>query len=727
VRVRRESNGQVLDLGSASALGVGGEARIQAVPQAPQLVAKLYRQPTIERAQKLQVMLANPPEDPMAAQGHCSIAWPVDRLLSLDGTWRVVGFLMPRVGDVRPVIDFYNPKSRRQTCPLFNYLYLHRAARNVAAGVRALHVRGYVIGDVNESNILVAETALATLVDTDSFQVATEGGQLYRCPVGKPEFTPPELQGKVFSRVDRTLESDLFGLGVLLFQLLLEGTHPFSGVYQGRGDPPPLEARISAAHFPFASRGRVPYAPMPVAPPFEVPAPALQALFRQCFEDGHASPQARSDAQTWLNALNEAENALTTCAANEQHRYGNHLAACPWCERAARFGRDPFPSRQAVERGEHLQAGAPAQRPLPPAGQGVRPAPRTRQPAQPQRVAQPANPLAWLAAALALFACAPAARLYAAPAALLLGVLGWRGARRVGGRGLWLARGSVALSTAMTAVALVGLGRAKLPLSRGSGGPSPSRVALSLPANPQRGATFTNSNDAAAMLYIPPGEFTMGSREGEAPAEPNEKPQRKVNLDGYWIYKREVTVAQYRKFCQATGRDMPEAPSWGWKDDHPIVNVSWDDATAYAKWAGVALPTEAQWEKAARGTDGRGYPWGNEWDNSKCANSEGNMDLNSSTKPVGSYASGISPYGVHDMAGNVWEWCSDWYGSSYYANAPKDNPTGPASGEYRVLRGGSWIINDPTRFRCAGRDRYGPGDRDVYSGFRCALSRPDSG
>jgi len=139
-----------------------------------------------------------------------------------------------------------------------------------------------------------------------------------------------------------------------------------------------------------------------------------------------------------------------------------------------------------------------------------------------------------------------------------------------------------------------------------------------------------------------------------------------VNLDGYWIYKYEVTVAQYRKFCNETGSNMPEAPSWGWQDDHPIVHVSWDNATAYTQWAGVRLPTEAQWEKAARGTDGRAYPWGNEWDATKCANSVGQRL--SSTKPIGSYPSDTSPYGALDMAGNVWEWCADWYDGNYYNN-----------------------------------------------------------
>jgi len=115
------------------------------------------------------------------------------------------------------------------------------------------------------------------------------------------------------------------------------------------------------------------------------------------------------------------------------------------------------------------------------------------------------------------------------------------------------------------------------------------------------------------MIYIPAGEFIMGSSKYD-----RETPQREVYLDGYWIYKYEVRVAQYRKFCQHTGREMPSPPSWRWADDHPMVNVTWDDAAAYTRWAGGRLPTEAQWEKAARGTDGREYPWGDDWDASKC-------------------------------------------------------------------------------------------------------------
>jgi hypothetical protein len=210
---------------------------------------------------------------------------------------------------------------------------------------------------VNESNILVSNTALVTLVDTDSFQVRdSNNGVVYRCPVGKPELTPSELQGKSFHLVDRVPEHDLFGLAVLIFQLLMEGTHPFSGIFQGIGDPPPYEARIAAGHFPYSTRQRVPYLSTPTAPPFEILHPTLRQLFVRCFEDGHLNPLLRPSAKTWEDALNEAENALVICAANNQHRYGNHLNACPWCERAlALGGRDPFPSLEAVQSRQHLQ------------------------------------------------------------------------------------------------------------------------------------------------------------------------------------------------------------------------------------------------------------------------------------------------------------------------------------------------------------------------------------
>src|SRR5579871_1343081 len=344
MQFQRKSNGQGILLDSAPMLGRGGEAVVFAVPPAGRLVAKVYHEPTEEVARKLSTMLANPPEDPMAAQGQLSIAWPVDLLCPLGDMRRVVGYLMPRASGVRPIFSFYNPLSRRRECPLFSYLYLVRTARNLAAAVQALHSRGYVIGDVNESNILVSPTALVTLVDTDSFQVR-DNGRVYRCPVGEPEYTPPEMQGRSFSESDRQPEHDLFGLAVLIFQLLMEGTHPFAGLYQGAGDPPPYEERIVVGHFPYGTR-RSPYRPMPTAPPLDILHPTLRQLFLRCFEDGHLLPSARPDAQTWQTALKEAEEALIPCAANPQHRYGRHLVACPWCERRRRLGgRDPFPVR----------------------------------------------------------------------------------------------------------------------------------------------------------------------------------------------------------------------------------------------------------------------------------------------------------------------------------------------------------------------------------------------
>ncbi|MBP0005196.1 MAG: hypothetical protein J7642_16040 [Cyanobacteria bacterium SBC] len=354
MKVQRRSNSELITL--RRELGGGGEGKVYAVAENPSWVAKVYHRPTAEMARKLAVMYANPPEDPLRSQGHVSIAWPEDLLIERG---RVVGFLMPRADGSFPLHTFYNPTSRRDRCPLFNYLYLHRTARNLAAAVSNLHVRGYVIGDVNESNILVSRTALVTLVDTDSFQVCDRSrNELYRCPVGKPDFTPPELQGKTLRHVRRLPEHDRFGLAVLIFQLLMEGTHPFSGVFSGSGDPPPIEARIAKGHFPYGMRP-VPYRPMLVAPPFEILAPELRRLFVRCFEDGHDNPKLRPDAPTWSKALEVAEGRLVECSVNSQHRYGSHLSECPWCARTQQLrGRDPFPRTVA-------EAGRLRQQPMP--------------------------------------------------------------------------------------------------------------------------------------------------------------------------------------------------------------------------------------------------------------------------------------------------------------------------------------------------------------------------
>jgi serine/threonine protein kinase len=345
VKLQRFSDGKTIVLGAE--LGSGGEGKIYEVNGEPSLVAKVYHQGKNTNEEKLKVMFANPPQDPTSSQNHVSISWTVD-LLRTTNNQQIVGFLMGKATNMRPIHSFYTPKNRRQQLSGFNYLYLHRTARNLAAAIGALHARDYVIGDVNESNILVAETALITLVDTDSFQVRDpQNGNVHRCPVGKLEFTPPELQGKNFRDIDRNLEHDLFGLGVLIFQLLMEGTHPFEGIFQGAGEPPPKEIRISAGHFPYSQN--VPYRPKPLAPSFNTVSPTLQKLFLQCFEDGYQDPKARPDAQTWRNALKEAENDLIICSTSNNHLYGNHLNACPWCERTVKLkGRDPFPEHQQI-------------------------------------------------------------------------------------------------------------------------------------------------------------------------------------------------------------------------------------------------------------------------------------------------------------------------------------------------------------------------------------------
>jgi formylglycine-generating enzyme required for sulfatase activity len=239
------------------------------------------------------------------------------------------------------------------------------------------------------------------------------------------------------------------------------------------------------------------------------------------------------------------------------------------------------------------------------------------------------------------------------------------------------------------------------------------------------------------MIPIPAGEFLMGSdpRKDEQ-AFDDEQPQHTLYLPDYYLAKTPVTNAQYAAFVQATGHDQPEHWKGGkpppGKEDHPVVNVSWDDALAYCRWlAGVTgkpyrLPGEAEWEKGARGTDGRIYPWGNRWDATRCNSQESGRD---ETTPVGAFPAGASPYGLLDMAGNVWEWTRSLWGKDpqkpnfRYPYNPKDGRENlEASPDvFRVLRGGAFYF-DEGLVRCAVRVRDSPSVRYGTIGFRVVVS-----
>ncbi|MCD4784043.1 MAG: SUMF1/EgtB/PvdO family nonheme iron enzyme [Candidatus Eremiobacteraeota bacterium] len=243
--------------------------------------------------------------------------------------------------------------------------------------------------------------------------------------------------------------------------------------------------------------------------------------------------------------------------------------------------------------------------------------------------------------------------------------------------------------------------------------------------------TLINPVDGAKMILIPAGEFIMGANESDKDADESEKPRHKGHLDAFYIYKFEVTNRQFRKFVDDTGyKAEGNWEKWitpgTW--DYPVIMVSWNDASAYCRWAGVKLPTEAQWEKAARGTDGRIYPWGNKWNPKLCNNKNTPKEIirgkarmlynKTGITPGGMFPDGKSPYGVMDMAGNVQEWCRDWFDEEYYKKSPKKNPGGPSRGTDKVLRGGSFYQEIET-CRATYREDNFPEGNDTDYGFRC--------
>jgi len=239
--------------------------------------------------------------------------------------------------------------------------------------------------------------------------------------------------------------------------------------------------------------------------------------------------------------------------------------------------------------------------------------------------------------------------------------------------------------------------------------------------------------DLGEMVFVPAGEFWMGSDDGES----DEGPRHRAYVDALHIDKFEITNVQFKAFVDARGyerRELWSRSGWQWRSEQhltqplywndsrwnapkqPVVGVSWYEAEAFCKFGGKRLPTEAEWEKAARGAEGRKYPWGDQWESSGANSDESKLGT---TAPVGSYPTGVSPYGAHDMAGNVWEWVADWYSDNYYHRSPGRSPRGPDSAVSKVIRGGSWDDLRPN-LRSANRSHYPPGNRGNDIGFRCA-------
>ena len=267
------------------------------------------------------------------------------------------------------------------------------------------------------------------------------------------------------------------------------------------------------------------------------------------------------------------------------------------------------------------------------------------------------------------------------------------------------------------------------------------------------GSTLTSDKDGMTLLYVPAGDFMMGNDADDALAEcqkfrsdcqlgwfTDERPPHSVHVDDFWIDQTEVTNAMYAK-CVADGICKEPTDKWSYShpsyydnpefDRYPVIFVDWNMAKTYCEWAGRRLLTEAEWEKAARGENASVYPWSDTFDGSlvnfcdtNCTFDDGNKSFNdgfADVAPVGSYPSGKSVYGALDMAGNVWEWVADWYGARFYSNSPFSNPLGPASGQYRVLRGGSWYSNI-NFVRSADRLGHPPTNSDFFIGFRCSRS-----
>ena len=319
---------------TAKKLGEGGEGAVFDVHGHPNLVAKIYHSHRINAslAAKVVAMTQNPPEDATRKSlNHVSIAWPMEVLYSGK---QFVGYIMPKLKKSDDLYDLLQPQQRAKQHGNLNHRHLYRTARNLAIAIDAIHRKGYVLGDVNFKNALFNDDALITIVDCDSMQVTDSAGVVHRCLVGVPEYTPADLQGVDFSRVNRTTNHDAFGLAILIFQILMQGFHPFAG------RPKPGVPDVEQAHIYCISKGIFPYmAGQPYEPPPAAPSLlCLPVLLQQLFERAFTQPHARPTPKDWATVLAMVETRLIPCTNDPDHWYPSD-GHCVICEIDYNIGR----------------------------------------------------------------------------------------------------------------------------------------------------------------------------------------------------------------------------------------------------------------------------------------------------------------------------------------------------------------------------------------------------
>ncbi|MBE9072417.1 SUMF1/EgtB/PvdO family nonheme iron enzyme [Microcystis sp. LEGE 08355] len=622
-------------------------------------LAKIYHNPHNERVDKLQLMVRNRPGDPNAHLNHISFAWPYSILEDNQG--KVAGFLMPEVVGSETLLKLCTPKLRKQYKLETNWYFLHVVARNIAAIIQAIHLKGYVLGDIKLENILVNNRALPTIIDTDSFQVSDPySGKIYRCLVGSEGFTPAELIGVNLADVDQTEVHDRFRLGVVIYYLLFSGP-PFRGLWQGGGDSLEQSELIRRGLWPFS--GDKLLVPSNTTIPLNILHPDLHALFLRCFNEGHKFPHRRPTAKEWCDTLEVALNEVIRCGKVDNHYYSRSYGKCYWCERFSDLNFDIFASKSI-------------------ATVTSTPSPKVAPPPPPISIKSSPSPIP---------------------------------PQRWSRRKVLINLGLVTVGTVASNIF------AQLFRQNPTPPPSPSPVSVRF----TKPTPFTENlpkGITLEMVNLPAGQFLMGSPDSDRDARDWEKPPHQVKVNSFAIGKYPVTQAQYQAVMGTNPSLFKNNPQ------NPVESVSWNNAQAFCQKLSqitgktYRLPTEAEWEYACRAGTTTRYYFGDD------ANQLGdyawyNGNSQGTTHPVGQKKP--NAWGLHDMSGNVWEWCEDdWHDN--YIGAPKDGSAWLTNdNDYQIVRGGSWF-DLPVFCRSAFRsfDDW-RADLFIFNGFRvvCGAGR----